>query len=61
MCATMYALQTKCETCFWGSRIFIVFLGRSTVGMVSAKASPHIDEFNGNGSTTAFTLTQEFA
>ena len=41
-----------------GSRIFIVFLGRSTVGMVSAKASPHIDEFNGNNSTTAFTLTQ---
>ena len=26
--------------------------------MVSALASPHIDEFNGNGSTTAFTLTQ---
>jgi len=41
-----------------GSRIFIVFLGRSTVGMVSAKASPHIDEFNGDNSTTAFTLTQ---
>tara|TARA_R100001591_G_C4337660_1_gene179853 strand:+ start:921 stop:1526 length:606 start_codon:yes stop_codon:yes gene_type:complete len=41
-----------------GSRIFIVFLGRSTVSMVSALASPHIDEFNGDGSTTAFTLTQ---
>ena len=41
-----------------GSRIFIVYLGRSTVSMVSALASPHIDEFNGNGSTTAFTLTQ---
>ena len=26
--------------------------------MVSALASPHIDEFNGNGSATAFTLTQ---
>ena len=26
--------------------------------MVSAQASPHIDEFNGNGSTTVFTLTQ---
>ena len=26
--------------------------------MTSALASPHIDEFNGNGSTTAFTLTQ---
>ena len=42
-----------------GSRIFIVFLGRSTVSMVSALIlSPHIDEFNGDGSTTAFTLTQ---
>ena len=41
-----------------GSRIFIVFLGRSTVSMVSALASPHIDEFNGDGSTTQFTLTQ---
>ena len=41
-----------------GSRIFIVFLGRSTTSMVSALASPHIDEFNGDGSTTAFTLTQ---
>ena len=29
-----------------GSRIFIVFLGRSTTSMVSALASPHIDEFN---------------
>ena len=41
-----------------GSRIFIVYLGRSSVSMVSALASPHIDEFNGNASTTAFTLTQ---
>ena len=41
-----------------GARIFIVFLGRSSTSMVSALASPHIDEFNGNGSTTAFTLTQ---
>ena len=41
-----------------GARIFVVFLGRSTVSMVSAQASPHIDEFNGDGSTTAFTLTQ---
>ena len=41
-----------------GARIFVVFLGRSSVAMVSAQASPHIDEFNGNGSTTAFTLTQ---
>ena len=41
-----------------GSRIFVVFLGRSTTSMVSAQASPHIDEFNGDNSTTAFTLTQ---
>ena len=41
-----------------GARIFVVFLGRSSVAMVSAQASPHIDEFNGDGSTTAFTLTQ---
>ena len=41
-----------------GARIFIVFLGRSSLAMVSAQASPHIDEFNGNGSTTTFTLTQ---
>ena len=41
-----------------GARIFVVFLGRSSVAMVSAQASPHTDEFNGNGSTTAFTLTR---
>ena len=41
-----------------GARIFVVYLGRSTVAMVSAQASPHIDEFNGDGSATAFTLTQ---
>ena len=41
-----------------GARIFIVYLGRSSTSMVSALAAPHIDEFNGNGSTTAFTLTQ---
>ena len=29
-----------------GARIFVVFLGRSSVSMVSALASPHIDEFN---------------
>ena len=41
-----------------GARIFVVFLGRSSVAMVSAQASPHTDEFNGDGSTTAFTLTR---
>ena len=42
----------------YGARIFIVYLGRTLLSMTSALASPHIDEFNGNGSTTAFTLTQ---
>ena len=41
-----------------GARIFVVFLGRSSVAMVSAQASPHTDEFNGDGSTTEFTLTR---
>ena len=41
-----------------GSRIFIVYLGRSSVSMVSALASPHIDEFSGNNSTTDFVLTR---
>ena len=41
-----------------GARIFIVYLGRTLLSMTSALASPHIDEFNGDGSTTAFTLTQ---
>ena len=41
-----------------GARIFIVYLGRTLLSMTTAQASPHIDEFNGNGSTTAFTLTQ---
>ena len=41
-----------------GSRISIIYLGRSSVSMVSALASPHIDEFSGNNSTTDFTLTR---
>lgn len=41
-----------------GARIFITYLGRQLLSAVLAQASPHIDEFNGNGSTTAFTLTQ---
>ena len=41
-----------------GARISIVYLGRSSVSMVSALASPHIDEFDGNNSTTDFTLTR---
>ena len=41
-----------------GARIFIVYLGRTLLSMTTAQASPHIDEFNGNGSTTVFNLTQ---
>ena len=41
-----------------GSRIFLVYLGRQLLSAALAQASPHIDEFNGNGSATAFTLTQ---
>tara|TARA_B100000900_G_scaffold248646_1_gene211637 strand:+ start:4728 stop:5336 length:609 start_codon:yes stop_codon:yes gene_type:complete len=40
------------------ARIFIVYLGRTLLSMTNALSSPHIDEFNGNGSATAFTLTQ---
>lgn len=49
---------TFADTPTSGARIFIVYLGRSSVSMVSALASPHIDEFNGTGSQTAFALTQ---
>ena len=41
-----------------GARIFVVFLGRSSIAMVSAQASPLTDEFNGDGSTTTFTLSR---
>ena len=41
-----------------GSRIFIVYLGRQLLSAVLAQASPYIDEFNGDGSTLSFTLTQ---
>ena len=41
-----------------GARISIIYLGRSSVSMVSALASPHIDEFSGNNSTTDFVLTR---
>lgn len=40
------------------ARIFIVYLGRQLLVATQALASPYIDEFNGDGSTTAFTLTQ---
>ena len=41
-----------------GSRIFIVYLGRQLLSAVLAQASPHIDEFNGDGSTRNFPFTQ---
>ena len=41
-----------------GARIFIVYLGRQLLSAVLAQASPHIDEFNGDGSTLSFTLAQ---
>ena len=41
-----------------GSRIFIVYLGRQTTANVYAQQSTHIDEFDGDNSTQAFSLTQ---
>jgi len=41
-----------------GARIFIVYLGRQLLSATLAQASPHIDEFNGDGSTLSFSLTQ---
>ncbi len=39
-------------------RVSIVYLGNEVLTATSATSSTHIDEFNGNGSTTAFTLTR---
>ena len=39
-------------------RISIVYLGNEILTATSATSSTHIDEFNGNGSTTVFTLTR---
>ena len=39
-------------------RISIVYLGNELLTATSTTSNTHIDEFNGNGSTTAFTLTQ---
>ena len=41
-----------------GARIFIVYLGRQLLVACTANSSPVFDEFNGDGSTTTFTLTQ---
>ena len=39
-------------------RISIVYLGNEILTATSANSNTHIDEFNGDGSTTAFTLTR---
>ena len=39
-------------------RVSIVYLGNEVLTATSATSSTHIDEFNGNGSATAFTLTR---
>ena len=39
-----------------GHRIFIVYMGKQLLS--APEITPHIDEFSGDGSTTAFTLTK---
>ena len=39
-------------------RISIVYLGNEILTATSANSNTHIDEFNGDGSTVAFTLTR---
>ena len=39
-----------------GHRIFIVYMGKQLLS--TPEITPHIDEFSGDGSTTAFTLTK---
>ena len=39
-----------------GHRIFIVYMGKQLLS--APEITPHIDEFNGNGSTSVFTLTK---
>jgi hypothetical protein len=41
-----------------GGRVSIVYLGNEVLTATPATSSTHIDEFNGNGSATAFTLTR---
>ena len=38
-------------------RCSIVYMGRQLLTAAATNSNTHIDEFNGNGSTTAFTLT----
>ena len=39
-----------------GHRIFIVYMGKQLLS--APEITPHIDEFNGDGSTSVFTLTK---
>jgi len=39
-------------------RVFIVYMGRQLLTSTPANTETHIDEFSGDGSTTAFTLTK---
>ena len=39
-------------------RASIVYMGRQLLTAAATNSNTHINEFNGNGSTTAFTLTQ---
>ena len=41
-----------------GDRGSIVYMGRQLLTADATNSNNHIDEFNGNGSTTAFTLTE---
>lgn len=41
-----------------GGRVSIVYLGNEVLTATSATSSTHIDEFNGDGSDTTFTLTR---
>ena len=41
-----------------GDRGSIVYMGRQLLTAAATNSNTHIDEFNGNGSTTAFTLTE---
>ena len=43
-----------------GARLFLIYMGRQllTAQASTALNQTHLDEFNGNGSTTAFTLTK---
>lgn len=39
-------------------RVFITYMGRQLLVATQALSSPHMDQFNGDGSTTNFTMTR---